>query len=97
MRKVEPTEAMAMEIREIVRHSQALIEATAGELDEGVQNIRTDLEERLRMAKDKYGDLENTLRDKIKYTDELVRDKPYHVMGGTFLAGLLLGWFMTRK
>ena len=91
------TEAITEEMREIVRHSQALLEATAGEIDDKVQKIRSDLEERLRSAKGNYGELENRFRDKFKCADEYVRDKPYHAIGGTFLAGLILGWFVTRK
>lgn len=97
MHKERHAEAMATEMREIVRHSQALVEATAGEIDDRIQNIRADLEERLRAVKGKYSELDSRFRDKVRNADELVRDKPYHAMGGTFLAGLILGWFMTRK
>jgi ElaB/YqjD/DUF883 family membrane-anchored ribosome-binding protein len=91
------SEAITEEMREIVRHSQALLEATAGEVDDKVQKIRSDLEERLRSAKGNYGELEDCLKDKFKCADEFVRDKPYHAIGGTFLAGLILGWLATRK
>lgn len=97
MRKENNSEAMSAEMREIITHAQALVEATAGEVDDRIGKVRTELEERLRAAKDKYGQLESQFMDKFKAADELVRDSPYQAMGGTFLAGLLLGWFMTRK
>ncbi len=97
MHKKEYSEAMAAEMREIVCHAQALVEATAGEADDRIRKVRDDLQERLRSAKEKYSELESHLKDKVKIADELVRDKPYHAMGGTFLVGLLLGWLVTRK
>lgn len=91
------TETTAAEMREIVRHSRALLDATAGEIDDRVQKIRADLEERLRAAKGRCCDMESRLKDTVRNADEAVREKPYHAMGGTFLAGLFLGWFMARK
>ena len=97
MHKENHTEAMAAEMREIVRHAQALVEATAGEVDDRISKVREELQERLRGAKDKYCELEGCFKDKVKVADDLIRDKPYHAMGGTFLVGLLLGWLVTRK
>jgi ElaB/YqjD/DUF883 family membrane-anchored ribosome-binding protein len=97
MNKQSHSEAISDEMREIVRHAQALVEATAGEVDDRISKVRADLQERLLAAKDKYGELECHLKEKVKAADELVRDKPYHAMGGTFLVGLLLGWLVNRK
>lgn len=97
MNRESHSEAMAAEMREIVSHAQALVEATAGEVDERIARVRKDLQERLKSAKDKFGELECGLLDKVKAADGLVREKPYHVIGGSFLGGLLLGWLMTRK
>ena len=97
MHKEHHSEAMAAEMREIVCHAQALVEATAGEVDDRIRKVREDLQDRLHAAKEKYSDLESRLKDKVKIADGLVHDKPYHAMGGTFLVGLLLGWLVTRK
>ena len=97
MPKVTNSEAMAAEMRELVSHAQALVEATAGDVDEKIGKVRAALQERLLTAKDKYGELEYCLKDKIEAADALVREQPYYAMGGTFLTGLLLGWFMSRK
>jgi ElaB/YqjD/DUF883 family membrane-anchored ribosome-binding protein len=91
------TQDMALEMREIIRHSQALVEATADEVDERVGKVREALKERLNAAKDKYSELNGHIGDKLRATDELVREKPYHVMGGTLVLGLLLGWMLGRK
>ena len=87
----------AKELREIIRHAGALLDATADEADERVQKVRELLEKRLDAAKSKYADLDDLLDRKIEAADRLVHDKPYHAVGGSFLLGLLLGWFMSRK
>jgi ElaB/YqjD/DUF883 family membrane-anchored ribosome-binding protein len=95
------TERMSAELHEIMHHSRALLEATGGELDEQVKKARKALEESLATAKDKYGEYGHKLLDSCKTaaceTDRVVRDKPYHVIGGTFIVGLLLGWVLSRK
>ena len=83
--RTSPSDAMAAELREIIRHAGALVDATADEADERVQKVREQLEKRLDAAKNKYADLDD------------LHDKPYHAVGGSFLLGLLLGWFMSRK
>ena len=90
-------DAMAAELREIIRHAGALVDATAGEADERVQKARLLLEKRLDDAKGKYAEFDDLLDRKIEAADRLVHDKPYHAVGGSFLLGLLLGWFMSRK
>ena len=95
--RTTPADAMAAELREIIRHAGALVDATAGEADERVQKVRDLLEKRLDAAKSKYADLDDLLDRKIEAADRLVHDKPYHAVGGSFLLGLLLGWFMSRK
>lgn len=97
MHKEHFSDTLSAEMREIVAHAQALVEATGGEVDEKIRKARADLQERLHSAKETYGELGSLIQEKAKVADAMVRDKPYQAMGGTFLAGLLLGWFMTRK
>jgi ElaB/YqjD/DUF883 family membrane-anchored ribosome-binding protein len=87
----------ATELREIMRHANALLDATAGEADERIKQAREKLEERLASAKGKYADIEERIEEKLQVADQLIHDKPYHAVGGSFLLGLLLGWFMSRK
>ena len=87
----------AAELREIMRHAGALLDATAGEADERIQKVRQRLEERLEAAKGKYAAAEDLLEETVHSADRLLHEKPYHVVGGSFLLGLFLGWFMSRK
>jgi ElaB/YqjD/DUF883 family membrane-anchored ribosome-binding protein len=95
--KSSPADAMAAELREIIRHAGALVDATADEADEQVQKAREQLGKRLEAAKSKYAALDDLLDEKIEAADRLIHEKPYHAVGGSFLLGLLLGWFMSRK
>lgn len=88
---------IAREFQEIIRHAEALLDATAEEVDERVKQARSRLDERLAQAKTKVDGLGDEVRNTVEVTDRLVRDKPYHVIGGTFLVGLLLGWLMRGK
>ena len=88
---------MSQEMHYIIDHAHALVDATSGELDERIKSARTALKERLESAKGDYGDLEAQLLDKVQAADEFIHVKPYSAIGGTFVAGLLLGWFMSRK
>ena len=95
------TERMGEELQEIMKHSKALLEATGGELDEQVKKARKALEESLANAKEKYGEYGQKFMEQAKSaaadTDRFVKEKPYYVIGGTFVVGLLLGWVLSRK
>ena len=93
----ESTKTMREELQNIMSHAHALVDATSGELDEQIKSARIALKERLESAKSEYGQLEIQLRDKAQAADEFIHAKPYYAIGGTFIGGLLLGWFMARK
>ncbi len=66
-----------------------------------MKKARKALSESMATAKDRYGEYGYKLLDSVKHTacetDKIVKDKPYHVIGGTFIVGLLLGWVLSRK
>ncbi|PIP37429.1 MAG: hypothetical protein COX19_16710 [Desulfobacterales bacterium CG23_combo_of_CG06-09_8_20_14_all_51_8] len=88
---------MRKEMRQILDHAQALVDATSGELDDQIKSARSALEERLKSVKTEYGELEDRLLEKVQAADEFVHEKPYYAIGGTLIAGLFLGWVMSRK
>jgi ElaB/YqjD/DUF883 family membrane-anchored ribosome-binding protein len=88
---------MSQEMQSIMDRAHALVDATSGELDDRIKSARAALMERLESAKGDYGKLEAQLLDKVQAADEFIHVKPYYAIGGTFIGGLLLGWFMSRK
>ena len=93
----ENAKIMNEEMRHILDHACALVDATSGELDERIQTARAALKERLESAMGDCGELGERLLDKAQVADEFVHVKPYYAIGGTFVAGLLMGWFMSKK
>jgi len=71
--------------------------AAPEDLDERIKSARADLKERLDSARKEYGELEEQFMEKVHAADEFIHVKPYYVIGGTLLTGLLLGWLMSKK
>jgi ElaB/YqjD/DUF883 family membrane-anchored ribosome-binding protein len=88
---------MSKEMQYIMDHASALVEATSGELDDRIKSARAALKERLDATKGECGDLEDRLLEGVQTADKFIHVKPYYAIGGTFIAGLFLGWFMSRK
>jgi ElaB/YqjD/DUF883 family membrane-anchored ribosome-binding protein len=84
-------------MRNVIEHAQALVNATSGELDDRIQSARDALKERLETAKSEYGMLEDQVLDKIKAADVFIHVKPYYAIAGGAIAGLFLGWLISRK
>jgi ElaB/YqjD/DUF883 family membrane-anchored ribosome-binding protein len=94
---LDNSKIMTEEMQHIMEHAHALVDATSGELDDRIKVARAALKERLDSAKGECGELENRLLEKVQVADEFIHERPYQAIGGTFIAGLFLGWFMTRK
>lgn len=91
------TKAIGQEMQNIIEHAHALVDATSGEVDERIKAARAALKERLQATKGEYGELEERLLEKVEDADSFIHAKPYQAIGTTFIAGLFLGWFMSRK
>jgi len=84
-------------MQHIIDHAHALVDATSGELDDRIKSARAALKERLDSTKSGFGEVEDQLLGKVKAADDLIHVQPYYAIGGTFITGLLMGWFMSRK
>lgn len=91
------TKEMSQEMHNIIEHARALVEATSGELDDRIQSARAALKERLDSTRDEYGELEERVKEKVQVADDFIHVKPYYAVGGALIAGLFMGWFMSRK
>ena len=91
------SKVMNKEMHYILDHAHALVNATAGELDERIKTARAALKERLESVKGEYGELEGRLMEEVKAVDEFIHVKPYYAIGGTFITGLFMGWLLSRK
>jgi ElaB/YqjD/DUF883 family membrane-anchored ribosome-binding protein len=91
------SQILAQELQQIVHHAQSLVDATSGELDDRIKSARVALKERLEAVQGEYGRLEDRLWGNVQAADTAIHEKPYYAIGGTFLAGLFLGWLLCRK
>ena len=94
---LDNSQKISEEMQHIIDHARALVDATSGELDDRIKSAREALKERLDSTKSGYCDLEKQFLGKVMDADEFIHIKPYYAIGGTFIGGLLLGWFMSRK
>ena len=88
---------MTQEMKHIMDHARTLVNATSGEVDDRVKAARAALKEGLDSVQIEYGGLEDQLLVKAREADHFIHVKPYYAIGGTFIAGLFLGWFMSRN
>jgi len=95
--KHDHSQTMTLEMQEIMSHAQALVDATSGEVDDRIKSARGALNERLKSVQTEYGKLERQFLGKARAADAVIHEQPYYAIGGTFLVGLLLGWFISRK
>lgn len=93
----ENYKTMNKEMQNIIDHAHALVEATSGEIDDRIKEARAALKERLDSTKGECGALEDKLLLKVQAADKFIHIKPYHALGGSLIAGLFLGWFLSRK
>ena len=83
---------MASELRQIVDHAQALVNATAGEVDGRIKDARDALQERLEGLTDDYDDIRSHVLEKAEAVDEYIHERPYCAIGSALGIGLILGW-----
>lgn len=95
--KRDSAKEMSEKMRNVVDHAQALVDATAGDLGDRVKSARAALKDHLDSAKSDFGGLEEQLKAKVQATDTFLHEKPYYAIGGAGIAGLILGWLMSRK
>jgi len=95
--KQDNAKAMSQEMQHIIEHARALVDATSGEVDDRIKAARAALQERLTATTGEAGRLEDRLLETVESADKFIHVKPYYAIGGTFIAGLFLGWFMSRK
>ncbi len=84
------------ELQQLIDRAQQLVDATAGKLDEGIQGARDALVNGLEDARWKAADLEENVRTKTDQAQCFVEEKPYQAVGYSFMAGLLLGWILSK-
>jgi ElaB/YqjD/DUF883 family membrane-anchored ribosome-binding protein len=88
---------LVTDLKQVVRDSEELLEATAGAVGEKAHALRERLSRALDSAKRSCRRLEEKAIEGAKATDKVIRQHPYQSLGVAFGAGLLIGVLVTRK
>lgn len=88
---------LAADFHSLIEHSQDLLKATAGDLDEKTKEARKKIEKTIEKAKEKYRVLEDKVAEGLETTDRLIHEKPYHAIGVTFVVGFVIGLLIGRR
>lgn len=91
------TERLVTDLKQVVRDSEDLLQASAGVVGEKAQAVRQRMAETLEAAKATCRHLEEKAIESAKVADKVVRDHPYQSIGVAFGIGLLIGVLVTRK
>ena len=85
------------DLRTLSQDAEAVLEATAGQTGEKMQELRGRLTATLESAKATYRRLEEKAVAGAKATDRTIRDHPYESIGVAFGVGLLIGVLVSRR
>lgn len=85
-------------LREMIDEAEKMIVSTAShQMDETVDELRANLQEKLDSLKASYQRAEDRIVDAATATDKAIRDKPYQSLGIAAGIGLAIGLFLNRK
>jgi ElaB/YqjD/DUF883 family membrane-anchored ribosome-binding protein len=93
----EANRRLTSDLKAVVRDSEELMKATAGQVGEKVSEMRTRLAAALESAKATCQRLEEKAVVAAKATDRTIREHPYESIGIAFGLGLLVGVLVTRR
>ncbi len=90
-------EQLLQDLKSVVQDGEALLKATASDLNARSVAARERLASALDIARDTSRQLEERFSAGVAATDEAVRTNPYSALGLAFAAGLLAGILMHRS
>jgi len=94
-------ERVVADLKSLVRDSEDLLKATAGDVSEKVKETRSRLTAALERAKESCESMQEqtaaTARAAARKADTVIRSHPYESLGVVFGLGLLIGVLVTRK
>ena len=94
-------ERVMADLKSLVRDSEDLLKATAGDVSEKAKEVRARISAALERANETCAHLQEqgteTARAAAKKADAVIRTHPYESIGVAFGVGLLIGVLVTRK
>ena len=97
MPTLEANEKLTGDLRDVVQDAEKLMNATAGQADAKVNEVRHRLAAALESARATCQRVEEKTVEAAKATDRVIRTHPYESIGVAFGVGLLIGVLVTRN
>ena len=101
MARNTPSEKLIRDLQSVVEDAEALLQATATQTGERVDDIRARARESLQQARSRLGEVKGEAieqaREVAASADEYVRENPWQVVGVAAGVGLLLGLLISRR
>ncbi len=97
----QPRERVIADLKMLMRDSEDLLKATAGDVSEKAKEARTRIAAALERAKSTCGEMQEqtaaSAKAAARRADTTIRQHPYESLGLAFGVGLLIGVLVTRK
>ncbi|WP_414662360.1 DUF883 family protein [Horticoccus sp. 23ND18S-11] len=94
-------ERVMADLKTLVRDSEDLLKATAGDMSEAARDARARIGTALERARATYSEMQaqgiESAKQAMKKADDTIRTHPYQSIGIAFGVGLLLGVLLKRK
>lgn len=88
---------LAEDLRLVAADAEELIKATGGELEVKTREIRQHLKTVLQDAQASCARLEEQAEERLRMTDQMIRENPYRSIGIAAGIGFLAGLLITRR
>ncbi|TDQ40583.1 DUF883 family protein [Tepidicella xavieri] len=96
-----PKDKLMADLKVVMADAEELLAATASHTGERITELRERMQENLRNARHKMGDLEDALRVKTREvaraTDDYVHEHPWKSIGMAAGLGLIVGLLISRR
>jgi ElaB/YqjD/DUF883 family membrane-anchored ribosome-binding protein len=93
----QSSERLAGNLKSVMEGAEEVMNATAGQTEEKVRELRGRLAAALESAKTAYQRLQDGTVAAARATDKTIRHHPYESIGIAFGLGLLVGVLVARK
>jgi ElaB/YqjD/DUF883 family membrane-anchored ribosome-binding protein len=90
-------ERVVADLKLLVRDTEELLKATAGEAGDKLKEVRNRVAKAVESAKETCENLQESTIKGAKAVDETVREHPYESIGIAFGVGLLVGVLVSRR
>jgi len=94
-------DALVKDFTEVLTEADSLLKQATKESGEKANDLRAQVETKLRTAKAKLQDMQDDAMDRAKATaratDEYVRDNPWQALGVAAALGVLIGLLIGRR